>query len=212
MRTLLLSLAALAVAAPVAAQADPDKPVAGGGTLPAGWQARTDRNASLENVKFVTMGPGWHVTTGPAVILWRAADATTGDFTLKANITQTKAPEHPESYGVFTGGMHLDGAEQAYTYYLIRGDGKFLVKRRTGATTANVTDGWVENAAVVKQDAQGKATNTLSVAVSGGTARFLVNGTEVWSGPAASVDTNGAAGMRINHNLDLHVSEFSVAK
>ena len=49
-----------------AAQADPDKAVSGGGTLPAGWSAKTDRNAPLTNVKFSKMGEGWHFTLGPA--------------------------------------------------------------------------------------------------------------------------------------------------
>ena len=47
------------VAAPLAAQMkdhDPDKKVAGG-TLPAGWMGRTDRdNAKLEDAKFQAMG------------------------------------------------------------------------------------------------------------------------------------------------------------
>ena len=211
MRTLLTSLAALAIAAPVAAQqGDPDNAVAGGGTLPAGWHARTDRDASLDNVKFVTMAPGWHVTTGPAVILWRDTDTGTGSYTLKATLHQTKAPAHPESYGIFTGGKDLSGAGQSYTYYLIRGDGKFLIKRRTGATTANVTDGWTDNTAVRKADAEGKAANTLEVVVTGDKASFRANGTELWSGPASSIDAQGIAGMRVNHNLDLHVAEFGV--
>ena len=48
MRTFTLTALALAVAIPVAAQqADPDKPAKGGGKLPAGWQARTDKDAAL---------------------------------------------------------------------------------------------------------------------------------------------------------------------
>ena len=40
--------------------------------------------------------------------------------------------------------------------------------------------------------------------------RFLVNGTEVNSQPTASVDAAGVAGMRINHNLNVHVDGFGV--
>ena len=39
------ALAAGLAVLPAAAQADPDQSVAGGGTLPAGWRARTERNA-----------------------------------------------------------------------------------------------------------------------------------------------------------------------
>ena len=48
-----IALAALAlIAAPAVAQnpSDPDKTVQGGGKLPAGWSARTDRNAAMTNV------------------------------------------------------------------------------------------------------------------------------------------------------------------
>ena len=35
---------------------DADKKVEGGGKLPAGWAARTDRDAPVSGVKFVKMG------------------------------------------------------------------------------------------------------------------------------------------------------------
>ena len=40
--------------------------------------------------------------------------------------------------------------------------------------------------------------------------RFLVNGTEVTSVDAAKVDTAGTPGLRVNHNLNLHVEGFAV--
>src|SRR6266536_2114597 len=87
-----LSLLALVVA-PLAAQkkeSDPDKKAAGG-TLPAGWTGRTDKeSAQLSDAKFVTMGSGFHVTSGPAAIYWRATDNVTGPFTASATFTQTK--------------------------------------------------------------------------------------------------------------------------
>lgn len=206
MRTLTLAAAALVAAAPaVAQQAAPSE-------LPAGWQARTDKDAPMEGVKFATMADGVHATTGPAVILWRPADQAQGDFAVAATFTQMKAPEHPEAYGLFVGGQALQGPEQRYTYFLVRGDGKFLIKTRTGATTANVTTGWAEHAAVVKADAAGKASNTLRIERAGDRVRFLVNGTEVHSAAVADVDTGGQAGLRINHNLDVHVDGFALEK
>jgi hypothetical protein len=41
---------------------------------------------------------------------------------------------------------------------------------------------------------------------------FSVNGTEVWSGPASSVDLNGIVGLRMNHNLSIHVESFEIHK
>ena len=39
---------------------------------------------------------------------------------------------------------------------------------------------------------------------------FLVNGAEVTSVDAAKVDTAGTPGLRVNHNLNLHVEGFAV--
>jgi hypothetical protein len=205
MRTATLAALALLAALPAAAQQ-------AGGALPTGWQARTDKDAPIDGVKFATMGSGVHATTGPAVILWRPADQVQGDFAAGATFVQMKAPEHPEAYGMFVGGRALQGPEQQYTYFLVRGDGKFLIKSRTGSTTANVTSAWTEHSAVVKADAAGKSSNTLRVERTGDQVRFLVNGTEVHSAPAAEVETGGQVGLRINHNLDVHVDGLAVEK
>ena len=77
-----LSLLALA-AAPLAAQdaSDPTHKVAGG-ALPAGWMRRTDRPTDkLTDAKFVAMGPGYHVTSGPAAIYWNPKNVTAGPVT-----------------------------------------------------------------------------------------------------------------------------------
>src|SRR5215207_10943069 len=108
-----LSLLALA-AAPLAAQGtdDPTHKVAGG-ALPAGWSGRTDRATDkLTDAKFVTMGPGFHVTSGPAAIYWSASQSVKGPFVATTSITQTKAPTHPEAYGLFFMGKRLDGPDQ----------------------------------------------------------------------------------------------------
>lgn len=200
MRRLILPLATLILAAPLAAQ------------LPAGWSARTDRDAPMANVKVAARGAnGLTVTTGPAVILWKAAHQAAGTFTLAGTFTQTKAPEHAEAYGLFVGGRALAEAGQAYTYFIVRQDGKFMIRSRTGATTANVVP-WTEHAAVVKQDAAGKATNTLSVAVAKDKATFSVNGMAVHTMPIAVGAMDGLTGVRVNHNLDLEITRLVLTK
>ena len=215
-----LSLVALTVllSAPLAAQgnpADPDKKVAGGGTLPAGWSAHLDRaDASLNDVKFAPMGPGLHVTTGPAVILWKETDAVKGPFHTLATFTQTKAPTHPEAYGVIVGGKDLNTASPSYIYFIVRGDGKFMINKMGGGTRTTLVP-WTDNAAIVKQDAAtGKATNKLEIdgKVDPSKISFKVNGTVVHEIPAAGTDLNGAVGLRVNHNLDVHVDGFAVHK
>jgi hypothetical protein len=210
------ALAALAlITAPAVAQnpSDPDKPVQGGGTLPAGWSARTDRNAAMTNVKFETMGAtGLHVTTGPAVILWRAADKATGGYHVEGTFTQTKAPTHAEAYGLIVAGADLTGEGQAYTYLIVRQDGKFSIWQRAGADKPKAVMAWTENAALVKADTAGKATNKLEILVGKDKVTFSVNGKEVHSMPATAGVMDGVAGLRVNHNLDVHIEKFGVHK
>src|SRR5688572_27693868 len=71
---------------------DADARVTGGGTVPAGWQAHSDKGKPLTDAKIVTMGSGLHVTLGPAVVLWRESDKASGDYHVVATFTQTKNP------------------------------------------------------------------------------------------------------------------------
>jgi hypothetical protein len=203
-------LAAL-LTAPLLAQhqSDPDKNVAGGGTLPSGWKGRLDGAASLGGVKVMPIGGGIHFMTGPAGIYYKPTDKPSGTYEARATFTQMEPAAHPEAYGLFIGGSDLDGAGQKYTYFLVRQDGKFMVKRRAGDATPTVAD-WTDNAAIKKADASGKMTNTLAIEVGKEMVRFLVNGTEVTAAAPAKLDTTGIAGLRINHNLNVHVEAFTV--
>ena len=203
-------LAALLTAPLVAQhQSDPDKKVAGGGTLPAGWKARIDGSAPIAGVKMMPMGSGLHFMTGPAGIYYKPADKAAGAYSATATFTQMEPAAHPEAYGIIIGGSGLEGAAQKYTYFVIRQDGKYLIKRRAGADTPTIID-WTDNAAIKKADASGRMTNTLAIDVGKDKVRFLVNGTEVTSVDAAKVDTAGTPGLRVNHNLNLHVEGFAI--
>jgi hypothetical protein len=214
MKRLILAVAVAGVAAmPLVAQhehqADPDKKVAGGGTLPSGWKGRADGGGSLSGVKMMPMGGGVHFMTGPAGIYYKPADKASGTYEARATFTQMQPAAHPEAYGLIVGGSDLEGEGQKYTYFLIRQDGKYLIKRRAGASTPTIAD-WTDSAAVKKADGSGKMSNTLAIEVGKDKVHFLVNGTEVSTADAANVDTTGIAGLRINHNLNVHVEGFAV--
>jgi hypothetical protein len=85
------------------------------------------------------------------------------------------------------------------------------VNHRAGAQVHKVVE-WTENAAVVKADSNGKATNKLTVdATKSDSLRFLVNDKQVAALPANQFGTtNGIVGLRVNHNLDVHVGELTV--
>ncbi|HEX5387058.1 MAG TPA: hypothetical protein VFW66_10185 [Gemmatimonadales bacterium] len=192
--------------------ADHDRAAKVDADLPPGWTARTDSDSDLVDVKFVTMAPGYHVTLGPAAILYRAADKMTGPFHVSVTFTQTKAPPHPEGYGIFIGGKNLDGPARQYTYFMIRGDGRYLIKRRSGDSTSSIISGWSRHPAIVHADRSGKATNDLEVVMAPDKASFMVNGREVYNADPRLFDAAGIVGLRINHNLDLHIADYTVTK
>ena len=202
MRTSLVAVAVLLLTLPVLGQ--------GGGVTMNGWQGRTDSGrADINDLSFREMGGGFHVTTGPHAIFWNPSNTGSGTYTLSATFTQTKASSHPNSFGLFFGGGDLNGDGQAYTYFLIREDGQFLLKKRMGSDTENLAGGWAAHSAVNALDG-GRMTNTLSVEVGASNVRFLSNGTEVASVPKAGLAVDGVAGVRFSHQLDVHVSDFLV--
>jgi len=181
-----------------------------GGSLPAGWSVRLDSGATKpDGVKVMPMGGGIHFQTGPAGVYYRTADTKSGAYEVHASFNQVEPSAHPEAYGLIVGGSDLAGAGQKYTYFLVRQDGQFMISRRDGAKV-NAVVPWTTNAAVKKTDAATKGTNMLSIVVAADKTRFLVNGTEVSSQPTTGVDAAGIAGLRVNHNLNVHVDGFGV--
>jgi hypothetical protein len=212
MRTLLASALLLCAATPLAAQHH-DHAVAGGGRFPAGWHGRLDRPTDdINNVMFMAMGGGFHVNAGVRVILWNPVHEASGNYTVTAAFTQPTAPPRLDGYGIIFGGANLDKDDQAYTYFLIRHDGRFIIKHRDGADSPTIVD-WTEHAAVHKPDAAGRSSNTLAVEAGTERIRFLVNGQEVASLERRSVAAaNGIAGLRVNHGLEILVDSFRVEK
>jgi hypothetical protein len=202
-----------AAQSPSQAQKDhSDHAVQGGGALPAGWSARPDGTGDPKSVKFVTMEPGYHLTLGPATILYRKNDRANGPFHTLATFHQMKKLEHAEGYGLFMGGQALDGKDQKYTYFLVRDDGTYLIKRRDGDKTSELTKGWIAHPAVKKGNAEGKATNLLEIDAKQNPSRidFKVNGQTVHTADAAKTNVKGIVGLRANHNLDLHIEGFDL--
>lgn len=193
------------------AGSDPDQPVRDAAALPPGWTARPDAKGDAAQIKFVTMEPGYHLTLGPATILYRKENLVKGPFHSQAKIHQMKKLEHAEGYGLFLGGQNLDGERQSYTYFLVRADGKFTIKRREGEKVSEVV-GWKSHPAINKADAGGKATNLLEIdaKLDPKQVSFKANGQEVHSMPARGQHVKGLVGLRVNHNLDVHIEGFAI--
>jgi hypothetical protein len=187
---------------------------------PKGWKMRVDKSTSASDpdapgeIKFVTMGSGFHATNPQAAVYWNPANTASGAYTLKGKFTLMKPSGHNNYYGLVFGGSDLEGPQQNYLYFLIAQNGTWLVKRREGdATTSNVV-ARTPNDAVKKPDDTGKSVNDLEVRVAADKIDFVVNGTVVHtqpkSGPTAKTD--GIYGIRINHLLEVHVEGLTVSK
>ncbi|PYU27550.1 MAG: hypothetical protein DMG32_06415 [Acidobacteria bacterium] len=187
--------------------------------VPKGWMLRVDRSTEASDpdapgpIKLVTTASGFHVTTPQAAVFWNAANTATGNYTLKGTFKLMKSTGYLEYYGLIFGGSNLAAAGQEYLYFVITDDGTWLVKRRTGSSTQEVSDK-TSSSAVKKPDANGSCTNALEVRVMADKIDFVVNGTVVKSlprtGPAAKTD--GIYGLRINHHLDVEVDGLGVSK
>src|SRR5687767_14186509 len=132
-RSILAAVLALATLTPLISQA------------PKGWKLRADRSTSASDpdaegqIKFVTMGSGFHATNPQAAVYWNPANTATGSYTLKGTFTLMKPSPHNNYYGLVFGGSELEGPQQSYTYFVIGQNGSFLVKRRAGdAKTENI--------------------------------------------------------------------------
>jgi len=188
----------------------PPRPIAGNGVEVPGWWARLDNpKEPITGLRFTAMAGGLHATTGPNIIFWDPQQTAKGQYTVKATFTVAKPPSHPVAYGLFIGGANLSEDGQKYTYFVIREDGQFLVKKRSGAATSNVGGDWAANPAVTARVA-GVQKNELSIAVGGGRVSFMANGKEVVSHPASAIDTDGIVGLRIGHVMDVQIDGFAV--
>lgn len=187
-------------------------------TAPAGWKQRIDASTDASDpdpagdVKFTAITGGFHTANPKAAIFWNPANTATGNYVLKATFAQNARSSHPNYLGLIFGGKDLAAAGQNYTYFLIAPqNGMYLVKQRTGDQTKDVQRG--PSDAVVKLDANNKATNTLEVRVSADKIDYVVNGTVVHSAPKAGIVTDGIYGLRVNHALpDVSITGLAVTK
>jgi hypothetical protein len=97
-------------------------------------------------------------------------------------------------------------------------DGNILIQHRNGDVASKIDKivPWTPDPNVVKDDAtDGHSSNTLMIHVAPDSVHFLVNG-KLAKGLAKSelmgAKTDGQAGIRINHNTDIHVDWKGVSK
>ncbi len=207
LRRALITASLVFFAAPLAAQA------------PEGWQVRIDRSQTASDpdntpeLKFMSMGNGFHVTGGPAGTFWDPANTASGDYTLTATFNLMKPSGHVNYYGLAFGGDQLAAAGQNYIYFVVAQNGMFQVRHRAGENVHGVIEATAHQA-IRQPGADGRSSNTLEVRVAGNTVSYVVNGTVVGTTPKSGMTakTDGIVGLRVNHLLDVHIEGFAVKK
>jgi hypothetical protein len=205
-RHLFVALLVLLGVAPMIAQA------------PKGWKLRVDRSMNASDpdaagdIKFVTMGSGFHATNPKAAVYWDPANTVTGNYALKGTFKLVQTMGHGEYFGLIIGGSELEGPAQKYIYFMVNSDGNWLIKSRDGTGTSQVASSGGPSDAVKKAGADGTSTNMLEVRVTGDKIEFLVNGKVVNSTPKGAQKTDGIYGMRVNHMLEVQVDGFGISK
>jgi hypothetical protein len=187
---------------------------------PTDWQWRQDAPAPLApgskmepgSWVFVQMPPGWHITTGPGVLLYPTANGdVSGNFSIEADIFLF--PESSaEEYGLFLGGRDIEGsATPAYLAFVLRADGHAAILRRAGGQTTALAD-WQRHDAILVKHEKETAKNVIRVDVDTVNLTMTVNGAKVLSVSRAAVETDGRIGFRVGKDVNLHVSTFNVTR
>lgn len=199
-----IALVLFARASSVAAQ-DPPK-----GQFPTGWKAKfADASGRAEDVVFMSMAPGWHITTGPAVQLFHPDSSASGNYRIESEIFLFPPGQHVEGWGVFIGGRNMDG-RGSFTTFLLRRDGRFRIERvRAGQSTVLVD--WTQHAAIKSHDGgDSNVRNVLAIDVGATEVLFLVNEQEVARRQKADLETAGLFGLWSGRNVNLHVTKLAV--
>ena len=201
---------------------DPNKPQGENLEVPEGWEVRLDRpseeviigsNPDSSDIYFVNMTPGWHITTGPAGIFYHPANTASANYSISTELHLfDPGDRNREAFGLFWGGKNLQTEDQSYYYFLIRNTGEFLIKKRMGSETELIQE-WTSSDVikVFNEDTEGASVqNQISVTVQEDRITFMINEEEVASISSEGMENEGVFGLRVNHSINLHVSDLAL--
>jgi hypothetical protein len=184
---------------------------------PADWKWRLDTPGQVVDTDkrtagqtfFVAMPPGWHVTTGPATLLYHPEYQTKNgaNFAVEAEIFLFPG-QGQEEYGIFVGGKGLEpAATPSYLMFAARRDGRGAILRRGGPPLVD----WVANDAILPHPGNDDTVkNVLRVEAGATDLVFTANGKEIAKIPRASVNLDGYFGFRFGANVNVHASRLDL--
>ncbi len=203
----------------LACSQEADRKVQGGGISAPGWQGKADRRGSTSDSKFTAEGNALHIVTGPASVYWNPADSATSDYTVKATFREPKQTYgHPHPFGLFIGGSKLDTDQPSLLYCVAYRNGTYLVRMFSGGRVLTLADE-ESNPAVKSAGPDQEVVQEITWSVKGGRAECRINGAVVAGydrsqivGPGKLDSTDGVAGIRVAHNVDITVTGFGISK
>ena len=201
-------------------QQDADRKVAGGGVTAKGWQGKADagnrQGLTVNDSKFANEGGGFRLTTGPAALYWNPANTMKGDYTVRATFTEAKQTyNHPHPFGVFIGGSGLDTDAPSALWCGAYRDGTFFVRQFIAGKPNTLAKKNAHEKVVKAAGPDAEVKQEVALAVRGDKVECMINGASVWSAAKADLggmSTDGIAGIRVSHNSDALVTNFSAGK
>lgn len=125
---------------------------------------------------------------------------------------------HPHPFGLFIGGSKLDTDQPTLLYCVAYRNGTYLVRMFSGGRVTTLADE-ESNSAIKSAGPDQPVVQEISWTVKGGRAECRINGAVVAGydrsqivGPGKLDSTDGVAGIRVAHNVDITVTGFGVSK
>ena len=183
--------------------------------LPTGWQVLADYPANPVTVgidphpgsdfSFVRMPPGWHITTGPGMILFNPSIIAKDRYRLEAEFFLFPHPSD-QPVGIFVGGTGLEGPQDGVSWLglLIRRDGTAGVIRNQGRQQ-QVLIPYTRSDSLTPHPGGDSQRVTLAIDVEPDSVRFLVNRARVAAVGRGDALFDGGFGFRVGQALNLHV-------
>ena len=181
---------------------------------PTDWKVRLDGGTGKVvetqpgpgETHFVAMPPGWHVTTGPAALLYHPDYQAKDNFAVEAEIFLFPG-ESQDEYGIFLGGKNLAPTERpSYVAFVARRDGMGAIRRGSGEPIV----AWKANDAILPQSGKDAVKNVLRVEANATEIIYSANGKEVARIPRASTNLEGHIGFRFGKDVNVHSSRLDI--
>jgi len=187
-------------------------------TTPSEWRWRLDRPATLVTEqavgdsawRFVAMPPGWHVTTGPGVLLFEPTERATGRYALSADFLLFPGPSDA-GFGLVLGGADLAAAATPLVNVQLRRDGTVRILSVQGGRVEVLAD-WAAHPAIRAHPGTGVVGNHLRVDVASDSLRVFVNDTVVTAVASAGLVTDGQFGLQVGEGLNMHITTLDVTR